>query len=224
LRSALDEVEARGDATLTKDVLHSIDDALASERMPTRGEQVRVDMSDAKVLSKFDEAMHQPALEGNAEWTAYRDLVRERYLQHGALDVGASARSTDPAHVASTEEMRARFLAGMRDGTVVRAAAEMATSHLETAVRRAGSDSGAVAAGDAIWVDRLSGARETGPSGTTALWPADPVWGVWRVDHAVELQHGGLDAASNYVAVPQTLHSVKTSAMNKFGRTVSTAE
>ncbi|MHA7291329.1 hypothetical protein ACX80V_17035 [Arthrobacter sp. MDT3-24] len=220
LRSALDDVASRGNRDLTKDVLDNIDDALASERAPTRAEQVSIDMGEPSTRAAFEEAMYQPALEGSPEWTTYRDLVLDRYLRRGSLDVGSSTRSTDPAHVPKTYELRARFVAGMRDGSVLRRAAEITKSHLEWAVRSAGSESGAVAAGDAIWIDKLSGKMEAGPTGTTTLWPSDPVWGAWRVDHTVELQHGGLDHASNYVAVPQKLHDAKTSAMRKFGRMV----
>ncbi|SEI82630.1 eCIS core domain-containing protein [Demequina mangrovi] len=224
LRKALDEAVARGDAELTDRVVKSLKDTLANERVATREQQHVVDLHDPRALDAFDEAISEPSLEGNPEWVAYRELVRDRYVTKGLVDVGRSSRSTDGKHVAGTAEMRARFLAGIKDAAVVRAAAEMTTSHLQQATARAGSGEGAVRAGDAIWVDRLSGDRCAPDAPNATLWPADPVWGVWRVDHIVELRHGGLDDAGNYVAAPQRMHAIKTDAMRAFGNAVIAIE
>jgi hypothetical protein len=221
LRSALDEMAARGDPKATLTIIESIEDALASERLPTRAGTITVDMHDARVSKAFNEAMAAPGLEGNPDWDEYRELVQDRYTTQGSIEIGPSPRSSDPAHVARTEEMRARFLAGMRDGKVSAGAAQMTRDHLARAVRLAGSEAGAVAARDAIWIDRFTGARLLGPGPNAALWPADPLWGVWRVDHIVELQHGGLEMESNYAAAPQRMHAIKSSAMNEFGRIIS---
>lgn len=219
LQAALDAAVARGDAEYTDLIAESIEDVLASERMPTRGETFSVDMHDQRVVQAFDDALAIPALEGYPEWNAYRELVRERYMVRGHIEIGHM-----PARP-PTEEVRAQFLAGMRDGTALPEAAELTRAHLDRAVRRAGgSQAGAVAAGDAIWIDAFSGAGLPGPGPNAVLWPADPSWGVWRLDHIVERRHGGLDDISNYVAAPQAMHTTKTSAMYRFGRAAAALE
>ena len=219
LQAALDAAVARGDAKYTDLIAESIEEILANERLPTRGETFSVDMHDQRVRRAFDEALASPTLEGNAEWDAYRELVRERYMVRGHIEIGhTSARPP-------TDEVRAQFLAGMRDGTALPEAAELTRAHLDRAVRRAGgSQAGAVNAGDAIWIDAFSGARLPGPGPNAVLWPADPSWGVWRLDHIVERRHGGLDDISNYVAAPQAMHATKTSAMDRFGRAAEALE
>ena len=221
LRSALDRMAERGDPEATRITIDSINDILDSERLPTRGDTTTVSMGDARVRAAFEEAMAEPGLEGNPEWDAYRELVYDRYKVQDSIEIGRSPRSTDPGNVAGTAEMRARFLAGLRRGEVPDGAARMVRDHLADAVRDAGSETGAVAAGDAVWIDRLSGERLQGPGPNATLWPADPVWDVWRVDHVVELQHGGLEQASNYAAVPQPMHAIKSQAMLEFGRAVA---
>jgi hypothetical protein len=219
LQAALDAAVARGDAEYTDRITESIEEILANERLPTRGETFSVDMHDPRVLRAFDEALASPALEGNPEWNAYQELVRERYIVQGHIEIGhTSARPP-------TDEVRAQFLAGMRDGTALPEAAELTRVHLDRAVRRAGgSQAGAVTAGDVIWIDAFSGARLPGPGPNAVLWPADPVWGVWRLDHIVERRHGGLDVISNYIAAPQNMHATKTSAMDRFGRAAEALE
>jgi hypothetical protein len=178
-----------------------------------------VDMHDERVVRAFDEALASPELEGYEEWGPYRDLVRERYMVRGHIEIG-HMRNRPPTDVA-----RAQFLAGMRDGTVLPAAAELTRAHIDRAVRRAGgSRAGAVAAGDAIWIHEFSGAGLPGPGPNAVLWPASPSRGVWRLDHIVERRHGGLDDISNYVAAPEQMHTTKTSAMYRFGRAVAALE
>jgi hypothetical protein len=223
MRSWLDDIAKRGNEEAIRDAIDSIEDMLANERMPTRSGGIEVDMGDPHIREVFEEAMAAPGLEGNREWDAYRELVYDRYTTKGSVEIGRG-RSDDRGNFAKTNEMRARFLAGTGGGGGPAAAAQMMHDHLTGAVRRSGSEAGAVAAGDAVWIDRYSGRRLRGPGPDAALWPADPVWGVWRVDHIVEIQHGGLDDASNYVAAPQRMHSVKSRAMNKFGRAMRAAD
>jgi Domain of unknown function (DUF4157) len=218
LRSALDEMAMRGDASATRDILDSIEDALSNERLPTSAGSFTVEMNDSRVRKAFNESLAAPGLQGNPEWDAYLELIRSRYATQGSVEIGRSPRSIDPANVAGTDEMRARFLAGLGDRKVSAGAADMTLGHLRSVVKSAGSEAGAVAAGDAIWIDRLTGGRLERPGPNASLWPADPVWGVWRVDHIVELQHGGLETVSNYAAVPQRMHAVKSDAMNEFRR------
>jgi hypothetical protein len=220
MRKALDDIATGGSRRDVRTMLDSIKEIMTNERVPTRGETVPAHMSDAATRAAFDDALRQPALEGNPAWDAYVELVKARYEALGTVEVGRSPRSSDPAHVAGTDEMRARFVAGLDSGGVLPEVADMVRNHLSRAVREAGSPAGAVAAGDAVWVNRLTGASASGPGPNVVLWPADPVWGVWRVDHIVELQHGGADAVSNYVPAPQRMHALKSEAMNAFGRAV----
>jgi hypothetical protein len=68
-----------------------------------------------------------------------------------------------------------------------------------------------------VWLDPATGATSQTHRPGLVLWPADPVWGVWRVDHIVELRHGGADNPSNYTPVPERMHTMKTQAMRRLG-------
>ena len=47
-------------------------------------------------------------------------------------------------------------------------------------------------------------------------WPRDPDGRVWQVDHVAELWAGGADDVTNYLALPERLHSQKTGILAGF--------
>jgi hypothetical protein len=185
------------------------------------GVSLTVDMNNPRVRALFDQVMERPDLQGNADWERYYGLVRSRYQQQGVLEIGRSLRSTEPHAVADTDSMRARFIQEMGNQSITSEAIEAVQQHLSRAIRQHGSGAAAVAADDAVWIARTTGRLSHSQSDVT-LWPSDPIWGVWRVDHIVELRHGGADNVHNYFPVPQLMHSIKTSAMALFSGILST--
>jgi hypothetical protein len=198
---------------------------------------IPADLTDPRVLEAFAQSMHFETLEGHAAWDRYREIISAEYEAMGTVEVGGSPRKSDPDNVPGTDHMRSEFIAAIRpDGPItdpmafiegmkpgngaIPEAVEMVRDHLRSVVESAGSPEAAVANGDAVWIDALTGARTAAGSPNAVLWPADPVWGVWQVDHAVELQHGGANGVSNYVPAPTVVHKAKSLGMNRFGRRV----
>ncbi|MEL6321383.1 MAG: hypothetical protein AAFQ57_12160, partial [Cyanobacteria bacterium J06626_14] len=226
-----DEALARFDEILTRDdltreelqmMMSSLEESVTWRRGATRDRpMVTVDMADSSVIRVFEEAMSHTTLEGNPAWQIYSELVQSRYHAQRTLEIGRSPRTTDRGAVAGTNRMRAEFIAAMSDQTALPQATSTVRQNLEDAIAAHGSEAATVAAGDAVWIDYQSGARVDANNPNATLWPADPTWGVWRVDHIVEIQHGGADDISNYFPVSQRMHSVKSDAMNRFGRMVS---
>ena len=70
--------------------------------------------------------------------------------------------------------------------------------------------------GDLVWLDPRTGERLDAHRAGAVVWPSDISWGVWWVDHIVELQHGGSDDPSNYLPMTQTMHSLKSAAMMRW--------
>ena len=164
--------------------------------------------------------MAHPSLDGNPDWQNYSEVARRYYLSRETLEIGRSLRTTDRGAVAGTNRMRADFIAAMAAQTALPEAMNAVRQHLDTAIARHGSQDAAVAAGDAVWINSQNGKPLPERVSGATLWPADPVWGVWRMDHIVELQHGGADNISNYFPVPQRMHAVKSEAMIRFGRDI----
>ena len=188
-------------------------------RAPTRDIEVFfVEMEDPEVRALFETTMQHPELEGNSSARDYFELVRRRYLVQNSLQIGPSTRSTDPDNIARTNRMRKDFMAAMDNGGALPEAIAEVRRHLNDAITVHGSEEAAVAAHDARWIDPHSGAPLSRHRPGAVLWPADPAQGAWRVDHIVELQHGGSDLVSNYFPVSQRMHSIKSSAMNRFTR------
>lgn len=232
--SNLDTILARPDLTPAERrmMLHALEEFVTWRRAATRDQPMEtVEMADGAISHCFEAALEQATLDGNADWQVYSQLVRDRYYAQGTLEIGRSPRTTDPRAVADTNRMRADFIAAMTDQSALPEAIRMVQDHLERAVAAHGSEAAAVAAGDAVWIDPQNGTHLEESNPDAVLWPADPAWGVWRVDHVVEIQHGGADDISNYFPVSQRMHAVKSEAMNEFGRmvreqglTVGTAE
>ncbi len=194
-------------------------EVLMYKRAPTRDrDMVEVDMTDPAIRALFEESIANPNVESVPAWQDYMDIVRSKYFGRSGLLIGRSQRTTDKNAVPGTNAMRAAFIDGMNTGTVLPETAVTVRRHLDRAIRSAGSPEAAVALGDAVWIDGLRGNRIYASDPNAVLWPADPIWGVWRVDHIVELQHGGVNQPHNYVPVPQRMHGIKSQAMNSFGR------
>jgi hypothetical protein len=221
--SAFNEILNRSDLTREdlQMMMRSLEESVTYRRGATRDRPMEtISMEDPEVLALLETTMSHPTLEGNPDWQNYVELVRTCYRSQGTLEIGRSPRTTDPSAVANTNRMRAEFIAAMIAQTALPEAMNAVRQHLDTATAIHGSQDAAVAAGDAVWIDPQNGSRLQEYTSGAILWPTDPTWGVWRVDHIVELQHGGADNVSNYFPVPQSMHSVKTAAMALFGRTV----
>ena len=200
-------------------MIGSLIEGLRNNRAPTRSlDMVEVDMGDPSIIRLFEEAIAHPSVESVTAWHDYMDIVRSKYFGRSSLHLGRSPRRTDRQAVSGTDAMRAAFIDGMDTGTVLPEAAVAVRRHLSRAIESAGSAEAAVALHDAVWIDGQRGGRVDASHPNAVLWPADPVWGVWRVDHIVELQHGGADQPHNYVPAPQRMHGIKSDAMNHFGR------
>ncbi|GAA4936635.1 DUF4157 domain-containing protein [Streptomyces coeruleoprunus] len=61
-------------------------------------------------------------------------------------------------------------------------------------------------------------ARDAAAQGFTDGWPRTPDGVAWQVDHVGELWLGGADDASNYLALPPVVHSLKTAILGQFRR------
>ena len=213
---AFNEILTRTD--LTREdfqlMMSSLVESVTFRREATRDEPtVTVSMADPRIVDLFDVNMAHSSLDGNPDWQNYSQLVRRYYLRRGTLEIGRSDRDA----VAGTNRMRADFIAAMAGQTALPEAMDAVNQHLDTAIARHGSQDAAVAAGDAVWINSQNGEPLPEPVSGATLWPADPIWGVWRVDHIVELRHGGADNIGNYYPVPQRMHVIKTSAMARFG-------
>jgi uncharacterized protein YukE len=219
LRDQFEQIIAREDLSDAdkRMMIQSLIEGLMYQRAPTRDRRLQeVDMQDPEVRRAFERALADPELEGNPYWQDYVELVQQQYYDQNSINVGDSPRSTDPSAVTKTNRMRADFIAGLETGAVLPEAAEAVTQHLQRALDVHGSEAAVVEAGLAVWIDPENGARSDSSAGSV-LWPADQVWGVWRVDHIVEIQHGGTNQVHNYYPVPQRMHSIKSIAMNIFG-------
>jgi hypothetical protein len=131
------------------------------------------------------------------------------------IDVGSSPRGTDAGRIGGTGVLRARFLAGLEAGTTNKRAADIFLEHMRRAQRGPGGEAGAVARGELVLIDRLSGERAHAPGPNDVGWPAERGV-VWWVDHIVEVQHGGADNASNYLPLSGLLNRLKSSAMTSW--------
>ena len=220
---AFNEILTRTDLTREdlRLMMSGLEESVTYRREATRDQPtVTVSMADPRILALFDEVMAHPSLDGNPDWQNYSEVARRYYLSRETLEIGRSLRTTDRGAVAGTNRMRADFIAAMAAQTALPEAMNAVRQHLDTAIARHGSQDAAVAAGDAVWINSQNGKPLPERVSGATLWPADPVWGVWRMDHIVELQHGGADNISNYFPVPQRMHAVKSEAMIRFGRDI----
>jgi hypothetical protein len=223
---AFDSLLARTDLppAEVRQQMAAIENHVVYQRPLSRSEiRASVDMGDPAVRAEFEAAMRQTELEGNADWQEYGTAIIEAYENMPVLEIGRSPRTTDKGNVAGTDLMRARFLDAKAAGNAHPSATAAFDRHMALMRAQHGSDAAAVAKGDAIWVDPVTGAPLKAPQPGAVAWPND-AHGVWRVDHVVELQHGGADVVSNYFPVTQTMHGVKSSAMNRFGAAVTQSE
>ena len=239
LAAVLESAAKGGDPELLEVILSSFGDEMAGRRPLVRDRPtIPADLTDPQVLEAFVHSMTFETLEGHAAWDRYREIILLEHQARGSVEVGGSPRSSDGDNVPGTDHMRSELIAAIKpDGPItdplafidgmqagngaIPEAVEMVRDHLRNVVEAAGSAEAAVANGDAVWIDALTGARTTAGAPNAVLWPADPVWGVWQVDHAVELQHGGDNGVSNYGPAPAVVHKAKSLAMNRFGRRVA---
>ena len=219
--AAFDAVVLRGDipAADLRQMMTEFEQFVVYRRPLSRGvDLAEADLTDPEVRAALETSMDQPGLHDNLDWHEYQAAVIAEYTSALTIEIGPSPRSTDRENVAVTNLMRARFLEAHESGTAHAAATAAFDRHVAD-IRKRGSDATAVADGNAVWLDPLSGARLEAYQPNAVLWPADN-HGVWRVDHIVELQHGGADDVSNYFPVSQTMHGTKSSAMIRFADTI----
>ena len=217
-RRAIDNIVARTNVTEAdvETMIASAEEGLGGRRPLAGGPAVVVDPRDPAVRASLREELTNATLEGNPHWQAYLEVVLAAYERMGALEVGRSARTTDPGNVAGTALMRVRFLRALENGLLHPAAAQIFIDHIQWARRSAGSEQAAVDRGDLVWLDPRTGERLDAHRAGAVVWPSDISWGVWWVDHIVELQHGGSDDPSNYLPMTQTMHSLKSAAMMRW--------
>ncbi len=178
-------------------------------------ELVRVDPHEPAVRASLEAALRRLYTSGDPLAGQYVDIILEAYERMTQIDLGYSPRRTDADRIRNTDRMRATFVAALDTGALNPRAADIFLEHLSQARRGPGGDAAAFARGDLIWIDRASGATVGGPVQGAVPWPATN-GGAWWVDHIVELQHGGADAPSNYLPLPDRLNFLKSGAMTRF--------
>ena len=240
LERELRKAVERGDTELAGLIRQQLDQGGREGLGFTSRESKAADLSDPRVLDLFDQVMAEPHLAGSQVWQDYSAIIRKLYGDMGTVEVGRSPRSVDEKRVKDTNRMRGllmtaispsnpaaladpvRFVQQMSaNGGAIPEAVELMREHLLRAIKSNGGADGAVAAGEAVWIDARTGAPLESRRAGAVLWPAEPFAHVWRVDHGVELQHGGNDGIDNYVPAPQKVHDEKSRAMNEFARAVA---
>ncbi len=177
---------------------------------------VMVDPSAPGYLAKLETALRD-VMSGDATAEHYVAIVLRAYERIVRAEVGMSPRnkkSPDKNLIRSSPQLRAEFIKKL-PSEVLPEVRDIFDGHMKQMERGPGGTQGALARGELVWIDRITGDTNPSPGRDKVLWPARD-GNVWWVDHIVEIQHGGADEASNYLPLSDLLNLAKTAAMRRW--------